>query len=86
MGSIFLRNFYVGLDFEYNSLAIGLNKNNEDAIIVGTKKVNKPGITGNDDDKNGSGAAGTVIFVLIFLSVVLVVAIACYIRSKRLEK
>ena len=31
LGSIFLRNFYVGLDFEHNKILIGLNKNTEDA-------------------------------------------------------
>ena len=36
LGSVFLRNFYVGLDFANNKLLIGLNKNTNDAYIVGS--------------------------------------------------
>ena len=35
LGSVFLRNFYVGLDFANNKLLIGLNKNTNDAEIRG---------------------------------------------------
>ena len=33
LGSVFLRNFYVGLDYEYNQLVLGLNKGNIDASM-----------------------------------------------------
>ena len=36
LGSLFLRNFYVGLDYRYNSIAIVQNKNSRDGYIVGS--------------------------------------------------
>lgn len=35
LGVIFLRNFFVGLDYEYDSLMIGLNSENVDAEFHG---------------------------------------------------
>lgn len=89
-----MRNFYVGLDFEYNSLAIGLNKDNQDAMIFAEKTKRTPKDKIDDDtnpNRNGNGTngkasggnAGTIIFVLVFIIIVVIVAIACYVKSKR---
>ena len=76
MGSIFLRNFYVGLDYEHNMLVLGLNKGNLDATMTypdtSSSRVNQ--------------TIGMVaLFVLIYLICMLILAIICYIRSKRMR-
>lgn len=76
LGSIFLRNFFIGLDYEDDSLHIGLRKDNIDAEIHGHAK--------NPNIKNESNP--TLMYVVIFLAVLVIIAIACWIRSKRIEK
>lgn len=77
LGTIFLQNFYVGLDYEYDSLLIGLRADNTDAEIHGAA---------TNPFKKVEDTGPALIFVVIFLVVLVLVAIACYIRSKRIEK
>ena len=77
MGTIFLRNFFVGLDYEYDSLVIGLNRENNDAEIHGQAPF---------PYKKETGSNAALLFVTIFLIVLVIVAIACYLRSKKIEK
>ena len=77
LGSTFLRNFYVGLDYENNNLVLGLNKGNLDASMTYPPK---------DDDSMSNKTIGMVgLFVLIYLVIMLVLALVCYLRSKRLK-
>lgn len=76
MGTIFLRNFYTGLDFDNNYILLGLNKGTTSAKLIG--KTNNPFIK-----KGGNGA---LVFVIVFVVLMLIVAGACYYRAKRNER
>lgn len=75
LGTIFLRNFYTGLDFDKNLLLIGLNQGTDSAQILG--KADNP------FRPSGNGA---IIFVILFLFIMFAIALACYIRAKKNEK
>ena len=76
LGTIFLRNFYTGLDFENNMLLIGINKGATAAELHGkSENPFKP--------REGNGA---VLFVITFIIVMIAVAVACFVRSKRNEQ
>lgn len=71
-----MRNFYVGLDYANNKLLIGLNKNTNDADILGNSPspyVNRP--------KSNS----TAIFLIFFFLGSTVLGGICYYRYKRQE-
>jgi hypothetical protein len=73
---MFLRNFYTGLDYENNLLLIGINKGTTNASLQGrSENPYKP--------KDGAGA---ILFVITFIIFMLIIAVACYVRSKRIEK
>lgn len=75
LGTIFLRNFYTGLNYHYNSLLIGLNQGTTDAEIQGAApNPYKP--------KSNHGA---IIFVIAFLVLMFAIAIFFYFRSQRIE-
>lgn len=76
LGTIFLRNFFVGLDYENNMLLIGINKGATAAELHGkSENPFKP--------KEGNGA---ILFVITFIIVMIAVAVACFVRSKRNEQ
>lgn len=76
LGTIFLRNFYTGLNYHYNSLLIGLNQGTTDAEIMGAApNPYKP--------KTNHGA---IIFVIAFLVLMFAIAIFFYFRSQRIEQ
>lgn len=75
LGTIFLRNFYTGLNYHYNTLLIGLNQGTTDAEIMGAApNPYKP--------KSNHGA---IIFVIAFLILMFAIAIFFYFRSQRIE-
>jgi len=76
LGSIFLRNFYVGLDYESNQLVLGLNKGNLYASMS-YPEVN--------DNSRGKTVGVVGLFVLAYLCIMLVLALVCYLRSKRMK-
>ena len=76
LGTIFLRNFYTGLDFDNNYILLGINDGTSTANLIG--KTANPFLK-----KQGNGA---LIFVIIFVVLMLMVAAACYIRAKRNER
>lgn len=76
LGTIFLRNFYTGLDFENNMLLIGVNKGTTSGYLNG--KAENPFKV-----KEGNGA---ILFVITFIIVMIAVAVACFVRSKRNEQ
>jgi hypothetical protein len=59
-----LRNFFVGLDFYGNEIAIGLNKGTTVASIIGTSKHTKP-------EKSQSMITFIVIFFVSLVSIAL---------------
>lgn len=71
-----MRNFYVGLDYEANELVLGLNKGNPDASMT------YPEI---DDGKRNRTIGIVGLFVLAYLVIMLILALICYLRSKRLK-
>ena len=73
---MFLRNFYTGLDFENNLVLIGINKGTTNASLQG--RLENPYKV-----KSGGGA---ILFIITFIIIMLIIAIACYVRSKKLEK
>ena len=75
LGTIFLRNFYTGLDFANNLLLIGINKGTTAAQLHG--KLANP--------YKPSDLFDPIFFVIVFIIVMLGIAIACFIRSKRIE-
>ena len=77
LGSIFLRNFYVGLDYEKNQLVLGLNKGNLDATMT---------YPDTDDDGRHKTLNMVGLFVGIYFILVLLLALICFIRSKRLKE
>lgn len=76
LGSVFLRNFYVGLDYANNKLLIGLNKNTNDADIVG----NSPNPFNNKPKSNS-----TAVFLVFFFLGLTILGGLCYYRHKRNE-
>ena len=73
LGTIFLRNFYTGLDFENDMLLIGINKGSTGAEFNGKlENPNKP--------SEGNGA---VLLVITFIIVMIAVAVTCFVRFKR---
>ena len=73
---MFLRNFYTGLDYENNLLLIGINKGTTNASLQG--RLENP-----YKAKDGNGA---ILFVITFIIFMMIIAVACYVRSKRIEK
>lgn len=76
LGTVFLRNFYMALDFENNQLGFAQNV---DSWADTTEFVGK---APNPYDRS----YGLVIFVIAFLSVLTVIALFIYFRSKKLEE
>lgn len=76
LGTIFLRNFYTGLNFDKNMLLIGLNKGTVSAELHG--KAENP--------FKPVSSSGAVVFVVIFLIVMFLIALVCFIRAKKNEK
>lgn len=76
LGTIFLRNFYTGLDFEHNMIAIGLNLGTPHAQIFGSAS--------NPNDPNVNN--GPFGFVIAFMSTMVLVAIIFFYKSKQSEK
>lgn len=79
LGSIFLRNFYVGLDYEFDSLLIGLNKDNKDAEIHGSS----PNPFKPPEPKASTGE--TVGLVLLLVAFFIIVVVLCYIRANKIK-
>ena len=77
LGTIFLRNFYTGLNFDKNLLLIGLNNDSENAKIHG-KAVN-PFLPKEKSN-------GPVIVVCLILLTLFGIAIGCFIRAKNNER
>lgn len=71
LGSIFLRNFYVGLDYSQNLIVVGLNKGTTHASIIGSSA--NPYMK-HEKDK------GSVVFVIMFLGFMFGVALIFYWR------
>jgi len=77
LGTIFLRNFYVGLDYNYEQIVIGLNEGTTYASIMGSSP--NPNFKSEKDK-------GAVVFVLMFLIFMFGIAITFYFRSRQQEK
>lgn len=82
LGTIFLRNFYTGLDFEKNQILIGLNDGTTTAELHGTTHNTPVDPNSVDKPKQDSGA---MMFVITFIILMFAVALACYVRTKKLE-
>mmetsp|Transcript_9682 Transcript_9682/g.16287 ORF Transcript_9682/g.16287 Transcript_9682/m.16287 type:complete len:234 (-) Transcript_9682:135-836(-) len=76
LGTIFLRNFFTGLDYENGQILIGLNYGTSFASISGGSPNPFIKDTGN----------GAIVFVLCFLLILLFIAIIFYFRARQHEK
>ena len=81
LGTIFLRNFYVVLNFKDNMLLIGLNKNTNDAEIVGASRDPH-----RNSQKDRQRSGHTAFFVIFFITLAIIIAGLCYYRAKRNEQ
>jgi len=75
LGAVFLRNFLLGLDYEYNEIALGLNLGVEHARFVGSRS----------NPYKDTGIGGMLI-VLGFMAVLVIVAIVFYVKQKNDEE
>lgn len=86
LGQTFLKNFYVGLDYESNSIQIGLNANATTAEMVQLKRMPDYGRSkGNQASptpkKKQNKTELIVIFVFVF--VIVLAAIVWFIRQRK---
>jgi hypothetical protein len=78
LGSIFLRNFFIGLDYETQQLAVGLNKVSVSASIEGKSSNPYKYIPEKHE-------AGIIIF-LSFLFILVIVALTFFFRERKKER
>lgn len=79
LGTVFLRNFYVGLDYDKDLIIIGINKEASDyasAEIIGHSV---------DPYKPKVGSYGPLIFILILCIIIAVIAAAWYFWKNKKE-
>ena len=70
LGTIFLKNFYTGFDYENNEIIIGVNKGIYSAEIFGF----------SPNPKDSTKTYSNVLFLIIFIIVLIGVGILIYIR------
>ena len=86
LGTIFLRNFYVGLDYDQNQMLVGLNKNPTTADgeeFLGGPTAEMHGKSEDPHKRRGSGAIWFVIFFFFLLGGI---ATFFYIKHKQMEQ
>lgn len=66
------------MDFDKNIINIGLNKGTKSAKIIGSSKF-------GDDDKNEK-SEGAVIFVIVFLSIMVITALTFFYKARKEEQ
>ena len=76
LGTIFLQNFYLGLDYETQKVAIGLNAGTTHASIQGK----------STKEKKAPSGSGQSVFLVFFMIGLCVIAGACYWRGWTYEK
>lgn len=74
-GTIFLRNFYMALDYENNNMGFAQN------VDMWDDTTSFAGKSSNPSEKS----YGMVIFVAVFLLVLTSIAVCIYFKSKRAE-
>jgi hypothetical protein len=70
LGTIFLRNFYTGLDYENNLIMIGVNKGTTSAFMVGEAP----------DPNRPKKKMGATIWVVLFIISMIALSIALFVR------
>jgi len=78
LGTIFLRNFYTGLNFETQEIMLGLNEGTDTADMIGKSESKKV--------KNLKPRGGGLIFISFFMLVILTIAMVCYCRNKKIQE
>ena len=76
LGTIFLRNFYTGLDFDKNLIVIGVNQGTTHATIFG-KSVNPYAKETN---------VAAIVVVVVFMITLFSIAFYCYYKAKKEEE
>ena len=82
LGTIFLRNFYVGLDYGNNQILIGLNNNPASQGYLGIT-AEMHGKSEDPHKRRGSGAAWFVVLFFVFMGAI---AGFFYWRHRKLEQ
>lgn len=73
LGTIFLRNFYTGLDYENNLIILGVNKGTTSAYLTGeAPDPNRPRKT-----------MGATIWVILFIITMIAISIALFVRQQK---
>lgn len=80
LGTIFLRNFYVGLDFGQNMVLLGLNQGSDRALM--DNRESNPNVAPKPN-RHGTGA---LFFILLFLFMLFIISLVCYLRAKKNER
>jgi len=78
LGTVFLRNFYTALDYENNTIMLGINKGTTSAKLVGKAE--------NPQKPRSGGVGGMVAGIVIFFICMFGIGAFCYIRAKRNER
>jgi len=84
LGTIFLRNFYVGFDYENSKMAIGLNKGTSNAAIRGSSPLNIENEASKEEQAKKNNRA--IVFVILFLVLMVGVALFFFFRARKAEK
>ena len=76
LGTIFLRNFYTGLDYENNLILLGPNEGTDKAFMTGeAPNPNRP-----------KRQMGATVWVVIFIISMIAISIALFVRQQRVEQ
>ena len=76
LGTIFLRNFYTGLDYNTQEIMLGINEGTDSASMIG-KSMSK-------EKKSQQGThSNSLVFISFFLLTLMVIAMVCYCKNKK---
>lgn len=82
LGTLFLKNVFVGLDYEQNMIMLGVNKGTNVVKIAG--KTNNPNVSPTPPPKRRS--SNGLFFLLLFIFILVIIALSCYLRAKKNER
>jgi hypothetical protein len=76
LGTIFLRNFYTGLDYENNLVLIGVNEGSTTAMMTGEAP----------DPNRKRKTAGATVWVVLFIISMIAISIALFVRQQKVQQ
>lgn len=82
LGTIFLKNVFLGLNYEQNMIMLGVNKGSDGVVQITGKSVD-PNAPAINKPRKPSTA---MFFLLLFIIILVIVALSCYLRAKKNER